>query len=794
MKTSYKWLLELTGIDWSADEVAERLTLCGTACEYVDPMDQYMGKVIVAEILELNPIPGADKIKNAIVDIGSEKMEVVCGAPNVAIGQKVPLAMLGAKLAGGIEIKKAKIRGIESSAMICSERELGISDDHTGILVLDENLKPGTPVAEALDYKDYQMTFEITPNRGDSMSAIGIARDLAALGNTKLKYPEVKINEVDDKAADQVAIKIEDTEGCPRYAARVIRNVKIGESPAWMKTRLRACGMRPISNLVDITNYVMMETGHPLHAFDFDRFGSKEVVVRKAKAKEKFSTLDGNEHELAADQTMITNGKEPVAAGGVMGGLNSEVADSTTNILLEAAYFNPGMIRRSRRHLGLVTESSMRFEKGADPNNVEYAINRAAYLLQELCGGEVLSGIVDCYPNKIEPKVVQLRPARCNKILGSDFSDDQVEKALTGLEYEVKKGEPWQVTVPTYRTDVEREIDLIEEVGRIIGYDNIPEAVSNVGPLYQPIHEDDWMKSEVSRELRAAGFDEIVNHGLVDSREAALLTPEIENVRISNPSSEDLNAMRTSLMHSCLKIVAHNIAFRSLDLRLFELGKVYFQPDADDNWVEEERLMVAITGSSRKSWRDNSRPFDFYDLLGGIEHLRCHFKWPDLTFKAAKYPFFTDKIAFDLEIAGGKVGWLGEIDRKILAKFEIKQPLFVAELSLNPLIKASNRIVAFAELPIYPAAPRDLAMVVDQTVRAGDIVSKVKKTAGPLAESVEIFDLYMGKQIEQGKKSIAISINYRSRERNLASEEVDAMQADVIAALAKDFNAVIRDK
>ncbi|NOY88247.1 MAG: phenylalanine--tRNA ligase subunit beta, partial [FCB group bacterium] len=426
MDISYQWLKELTGLDWSPEEMADRLTLCGTACEYIEPTSKYLDKVIVGEVVDLKPVPNASQIKLATVNLGKEIMDVVCGAPNVAVGQKVPVALEGAKLAGGIVIKKVKIRGVESRAMICSEKELGISDDHSGIMVLDNDASIGTPLVEYLDYDDYILTFELTPNRADSMSAIGIARDLAALASVKVKKPVFELKESSEKASDYIKVSIDDSVGCPRYAARIIKKVKMAPSPWWIKKKLLTAGIRPISNIVDITNLVMLETGHPLHAFDLDLFGSDEVVVRRARDKEKFVTLDGIEHELTEEILLITNGKQGVAAAGVMGGFNSEVKENTTNILLEAAYFNPAVIRKSRKKLGLVTESSSRFEKGTDPNGIPYVIDRAAYLFSEICGGEVLNGIVDCYPQAINPQKIKFRPKRCNKTLGTDFKTERM--------------------------------------------------------------------------------------------------------------------------------------------------------------------------------------------------------------------------------------------------------------------------------------------------------------------------------------------------------------------------------
>jgi phenylalanyl-tRNA synthetase beta chain len=794
MKISYNWLKELTGLDWPAREMADRLTLCGTACEYLDSTSTYLDRVVVGLVTALNPIEGATKIQLATVDLGSKKMDVVCGAPNVAVGQKVPVALEGAKLADDIVIKKTKIRGVESSAMICSERELGLSEDHSGIMVLPDETRPGDPVAESLDLSDYIMTFELTPNRPDSMSAIGIARDLAALSLGAVKRPATEVKEVPAKAADKVKISIEDPDACPRYAARVIENVKVGPSPWWIKKKLLTAGVRPISNVVDITNLVMLETGHPLHAFDLDRFGSNEVVVRKARDKEKFTTLDGEEHELTPDVLLITNGKVGVAAGGVMGGLDSEVEDATKNILLEAAYFNSSMTRKSRKLLGLVTESSVRFEKGADPNGVEFAINRAASLMQELCGGQVLSGIVDCYPKKIQPLEIELRPERCNAILGLSLTPSRMKQIFTKLEFETSGESPIRVSVPTFRPDIEREIDLIEEIGRIEGYDAVVDSTENIGRLYTPIHYLDKFRAEARTLMLGSGFDELVSHGLADSRRTKLLNPELPTLGIVNPVSEDLDIMRNTLAETMLAVISHNIAHRNLDLCLFEIGKAYFPPDANGEWVENLRLCIAVTGDTPHTWRDRPRPYDLYDISGPITTLAQHFGWGEVSYRSGKISYFDDQISFDILVGDREVGKIGKVTPEVARKFDIKQAVHIAEIDLDALIVISGKKAQYQPLPIYPAAPRDLAIVVDEKVKAGEIVGEVKQAAGSLAESVEIFDLYTGKPIEPGKKSVAIAINYRSLEGNLASEQVDEIQSIVIGNLKKRFNAQIRDK
>lgn len=796
MKLPYTWLIELSGVDWSAEELGDRLTLCGTACEYIEPADTFMDKVVVGEITVINPVPKADKIRLATVNLGDRTLDVVCGAPNIEVGQKVPVATLGAKLAGGIEIKRAKIRGIESEAMICSERELGLSEDHSGIMVLESSAIPGTPLAKQLDLDgEFQLTFELTPNRPDSMSAIGVARDIAGLTGNPVKRPSADFKEIDTPASDYISIAIDDPDACPRYAARVIRNLKIGPSPWWMQKVLLLSGIRPISNIVDISNYVMLETGHPLHAFDYDRFGSKEVVVRRGKEKEKFTTLDGQKHELTPDVLMITNGKEAVAAGGVMGGLSSEVEDDTVNVLLEAAYFDPSVIRKSRRQLGFVTESSQRFEKGADPNNVSYALDRAAFLLQELCGGEVLKGIVDCYPNTMTPKTISFRSKRCNDLLGTALKPARMKEIFENLEFGVTGDDAvFEVTVPTFRPDIEREVDLIEEVARIDSIENIPDSIVNIGPLYTPQHYEDKFRSDAKKVLTSAGFDEIMSHGLADSRFAKLLYPDRSQLKISNPVSEELNIMRNCLTQTMLHVFSHNIKQRSVDLCMFEIGKYFLPPDEKDNWVEKNNLTIAVTGKTPHTWREKPRPYDFYDISGAIDSLKDHFGWGMIEYKPVSVSFLVPDISFEVTLNGKAAGWIGQLKPSVAKKFDIKQDLFISELDFELLLEMSGNLKMFEPLPVYPSAPRDLAFVVDETVKSGDIVSTVIKAAGELAESVDIFDLYTGKQIASGKKSIALSINYRSREGSLESSQVDERQKVVMETLKNKFNAEIRDK
>ncbi|RKX27593.1 MAG: phenylalanine--tRNA ligase subunit beta [Candidatus Zixiibacteriota bacterium] len=537
----------------------------------------------------------------------------------------------------------------------------------------------------------------------------------------------------------------------------------------------------------------MLEMGNPVHAFDLDCFGSNEVVVRMARQDEKLVTLDGKEHKLTPDVLLITNGKEAKAAAGVMGGLDSEVTGETKNILLEVAYFDPSVIRRGRKELGFVSEASIRFEKGVDPNNIPTASDRVAYYFEQFCGGEVLDGIVDCYPKEIKPQTVEMRPKRCNDILGTSIKTERMMQIFKGLEFGVEGDNPIKVSVPTFRPDITREIDLIEEVVRIEGFDSIPDAVSNIGPLFTPLLAEDVFRKRVTRVLTGAGFDEMMGHGLADSQLAEQLNPELPQLRIVNPVSEDLNIMRNDLALTALAAVQHNIAHRNLDLRLFEIGKAYFPPDDQGGWLEDERLLVFVTGSTPLSWRDRRRDLDFYDITGVLDQLKNHFRWPAFELKPTSLGFLDSEISFEVCMDGQCIGSIGQLDGKLGLKYDIKQPVYLAQLRLHPLQELKTGPAEFSALPVYPAAPRDLAMVVNDSVEVGSILKTVRSIAGEMAESARVFDVYTGKQVGEGKKSVGVSISYRSASRSLSSEEVDQVQQKITARLKKEFSAEIRD-
>jgi len=790
MKAPYSWLQELVDISISPEELAEKLTLCGAEAEAKPFLEGSFENIVIGSVIELAPIENSDHLKKAIVDDGKEKLQVVCGAPNVEKGQKIILAKIGAELKGGFKIKQTRLRGVESFGMICSEAELGISDDHTGIMVLDDSAPLGENAVDYLDLNDTILHLDLTPNRPDLLALIGIARDAACLTDKRINRPKFEVRESNEAAEKYIKVSIADIKACPRYAARVIKNVKIGLSPWWIRRKLLLCGVRPISNIVDITNLVMLEMGHPLHAFDYDLFGSKEILVRRARDKEKFTTLDDKEHELTPDVLLITNGKKAMAAAGVMGGQNSEVKDNTSTILLEAAYFDPITIRRGRNILGISSESSHRFERGADPNIVCMALDRAASLMHEYAGGEVLSGIVDCYPEKIEPARISLRPARVNSLMGTNISKERMIKILEGLEFGVIDKCMLEVTVPTFTADITREIDLIEEIIRIEGFDTVPDATHNSGPLFTPRHKDDEFYETCRSVMTSLGFDEMYSPGMADSRLLSVVSGNKPQLKVLNPIADDLTVMQNSLLYSLLQAVSHNISHRNINLRLFDIGRIYLPGDPP---YEEEKIGITVTGKANDYWYSKGRDFDFYDLKGAIDTLLKLSRISPVEYSTSNHFSLEETCSFELILNDRNVGYIGQIKQSILRQFDIKQNVLAAVLDFRTLLENIEPESTYQSLPRFPAAPRDMAVVVDETVKVGSLLDEIKQTGGPLLEKVELFDLFTGKQVGEGKKSIAFSMIYRSREKSLESDEVNNIHNRIADNLNKKFKAQIRE-
>lgn len=805
MKVSYNWIKELTGVEWSPEELAERLTLAGTACETVTCLADNFKRMVVGQVKKVESVPGADRLKLATVNIGDSEASIICGAPNLAEGQKVAVATVGSVLPKLGEIRKVKKFGVESEGMLLSESELGLSDDHSGIMVLSDNCQPGDSLASVLQMDDYMLEFELTPDRPDSLSAIGIARDVIALAGGKLQRPQITLAESKTQSADLISVKIEDQEFCPRYAARIIKNITIAPSPTWLKSRLLGSGITPINNVVDITNYVLLEMGQPLHAFDFAHFHTGEVVVKRAKNGEKFTTLDEVEREADSSVLMITNGQEYLAAGGVMGGLKSSITADTQDVLLEAAYFSPSLIRKSRRKLGLTTDASTLFEKGADPNITVLAIDRAAQLLADLAGGEVCAGVVDEYPTPIEPLLVEIRPQRCNDILGADLTRQQVAEILSSLEFQVsdsgQESDPLLVTVPTFRPDISREIDLIEEVLRIRGIDAIP---ITTGYLISTETTSDPVQGDKEKRVRAiptcllaCGFDEICGSGLADERLLEALDPGSPQVRLANPISDEFASMRNSLAYSLLAAARTNITHQVTGLRLFEIGAIY-GANLQAPFHERRRVGLLATGEEERSWRSsNSGSLDFYTITGALERISREAGLPEFKLQPAAESLYSQGESFAISCGSANVGRIGAIKPEIARRFDIKQKVYLAEIDLVDLLQLSVLQVSYKPIPRYPSSSRDLALLVPEETLAGDIVAAIEKKNDGLIADIRVFDVFRGKGASDGKKSagrksIAIAIKYQSTERSLESVEVDGLQEEIIVYLKREFKAEIR--
>jgi phenylalanyl-tRNA synthetase beta chain len=793
MKVSYSWLKEfIPTLDWTPEEVAEKLTMSGTEAESLHPAWPELEGVVVGHVEKSDPHPEAKNLKICSVDIGRGKLQTVCGAPNVAPGQRVAIATPGAKLPEGVEMKEAQIKGVKSEGMICSEKELGIGEVAEVIMVLEEKLAPGAPISEALGLRDWILELEVTPNRPDCLSHLGVARELCALGAGQLNLPEISFQEIETKTASQVEVEIEDRLGCPRYTARILRGVRIKPSPKWMAVRLESLGIRSISNVVDVTNWVLLETGHPLHAFDYDLFEQQRVLVRRAKPGERFLTLDGVERTLTSNTLLITDGEKPVAIAGIMGGEKSEVSDATRNVLLESAYFGPPLTRRASRELGLVSESSYRFERGTDPENAVFSSSRASRLIQELAGGEILKGLVDAYPTKVSFPVVRLRPRRVSTIMGIEIPKERSREILTGLGFKVNGEKAFKVSVPSYRPDVTREIDLVEEIARVFNYDNVPAAERPGGELVTPVSRERTIARAISELLCSRGFFETVTYIFKEPDRYKAFGNDDGFVRVLNPVSEELSILRPNLTGSLLETTSYNLNRYEKEIRIFEIGKVYLKSDSSA-YGERWHLAAAMSGHrNRAHWSLPPEPVNLFDLKGELEGMLESLKVPEVCLKPRPSSIFGEKEGFEILSGDEPFGEFGRIAQRVVDTFEIKQEVFSFEIDLEKLWALISRERRFKALPKFPPVDRDIAIVVDQEVLAGDIERGIKELGIDFLEEISLFDRYMGRQVAPGKKSLAFSIRYRSPERTLTEREVDSAQKRMLEHLKSKFGAELR--
>ncbi|MEW6653035.1 MAG: phenylalanine--tRNA ligase subunit beta [Bacteroidota bacterium] len=798
MKISLNWLkdyIDLCGI--SSDEIVEKITFAGLEVEEVLDHKKNFENIVVGFVKETKKHPNADKLTLCFVTDGFRDYSVVCGAANVVAGQKIAFAKIGATIPNSrFKIEKAKIRGEVSEGMICSENELGIGDNHDGIMVLDKSLTEGTELSTALGLDDVTMEINITPNRADALSHIGVARDLSAIFNRPLKFPIIDFKESGKKSDELASVEINDSEKCPRYIGKVVSNVEIKESPEWMKKRLKSIGLRPINNVVDATNYVLYEVGQPLHAFDLDNLAGNKIIVRRAEEGEKFVTLDSKERKMKSSDLMICDSERTVAVAGVMGGENSEVTINTKNILIESAYFNPSSVRKTAKHLALSTDASYRFERGTDYNITIWAAKRAAQLIQETAGGEIAVGEIDAYPNPVTTAAVEIRFSRINKVLGYEIPKDAVEKILANLGFVLveKFEDKLVVQIPSFRADVEREIDLIEEVARIYGYNNIPEINKISITLEAKVDQ-----SEFTDKLRSAftslGFYEIVTNSMLSQSVASKFGNPIA---VLNPQSSEMSHIRPSLLPGILTAVSNNLNVSEKDLLIFEIGKIFNKKNEKianfDDFEETESLIAVITGNSaRTKWYAKDKQFDIYEFKGIIEAL-VNKLIPGSMLKFAQSEEGNSNYSNCLKIVIDEetVGQIGKVISKVAVSFDVTQPVYAVELNIDKMkmIKVPNK--TFTELLKFPKVYRDCSFVVDDDIKSVQVTEVIKETSTKLLHNVILFDIFQSESLGKHKKSLAFQLEYFDLSRTLTEEEVEKDFRTAIKAVETKFGAQLR--
>ena len=795
MRVPLSWLKDYVNITVSARDVADKLTMAGLEVDSIETIGEGWDKVVIARVLELNKHPQADRLQLATLDLGTERITVVTGAPNLNVGDTVPFARVGAKLFNTHtgkteELKPAKIRGILSEGMVCSEKELGLSEDHAGIMVLDADAPVGALLADYLG--DAIFDIKVTPNRPDCLSVIGIAWEVAALTGQSVHIPPVTYPEQEPSAEKLASVEIVDADLCPRYTASVVTGIKLKPSPGWMQRRLLRCGMRPINNVVDITNYVMLEYGQPLHSFDYNRVGGKKIVVRRPRQGESLITLDGSPRLLSTEMLAICDEKDPVALAGVMGGAASEVTDNTKAILLESANFNGGNLRRTVTALKMRTEASLRFEKGLSPELTVPALRRATQLLVELSEGTAARGIVDVYPVKRQPSPVRLTNAKIKRVLGVDLDQQQVISTLKSLGIDCQPLGPSEVsaTPPYWRSDIHLAEDLVEELARVIGYDRIPTStVSGKIPEYvpQPLLS---LKEEVRDMLVGCGVQEIINYTLTSLPVLEKAGASTNALRLSNPMSREQEYLRTSLRAGLLTTLATNQRYETAGIRLFEIGKAFI-PRPKDLPLEREMLTGVLSGPRAQGmWSPGDDNLDFFDTKGIIETL-FHRLGVVATFEPADDPVFVAGRCAQIVNGTVALGVIGEVTPDAACSFDLApKPAYLFEIDLGALLPLVIHTRSFLPLPRFPSTIRDLALVLDANVTHSKVVEIINSFS--VVGHIALFDVYTGKQLPPGKKSLAYRLVYQLPDRTLTDQEVDQIQARIMKRLSLELGAALR--
>lgn len=809
MRISYNWLKQFIKIDWKSDETAALLTDLGLEVEVVEAFESVTGGlkgIIVGHVLTCDKHPDADKLKITTVDLGdgNAPVQIVCGANNVAAGQKVPVATIGTKLydkdGNTFEIKKGNIRGQESHGMICAEDEIGLGNSHDGIMVLADDLKPGTPLSQVFNIEvDEVFEIGLTPNRADAMSHMGVARDLKAgllQSNVTTEFitPSVSKFKV-DKRTLKVDVSVEDAKLAPRYAGLTISGITIKPSPNWLQNRLKAIGLTPKNNIVDVTNYVLHELGQPLHAFDANKISGNKIIVKTLAVGTKFTTLDGIERTLHEDDLMICDESGPICMAGVFGGANSGVTETTTNIFLESAYFNSVAIRKTAKRHTLSTDASFRFERGIDPDITVYALKRAALLIQEVAGGEITSDLIDIYPKKIEDFNVFLSFEKVNNLIGETLKKETIKNILASLDIKISSisDTGLGLNIPPYRVDVQREVDVIEEILRVFGYNNIkiPNKI-NASVSNSSRTEEFKIQNIIANQLCSLGFNEMMANSLTTSNYIAYSeqSDANETVTMLNPLSNDLSVMRQSMLFSALEAVSYNINRRNSDLKLFEFGKTYHS--IEENYTERKHLTVTMSGNATsENWNIAQKPSDFFLFKGYISAI---FSKLNIDTKVKTVPVSHDVFAEGMGYAIGNeiIAEFGTIKKSVLKHFDIKQDVFFADVNWDAIQKYISNKIKLVDIPKFPEVKRDLALLVNQSVTFEQLYQAAKQTEKVLLKNINLFDVYEGKNLPEGKKSYALSFILQDTSNTLTDVQIDAIMNKLQHTFETKFEAVLR--
>jgi phenylalanyl-tRNA synthetase beta chain len=804
MKVSLSWLKDYVPIEMDPVDLAEALTMVGLEVESLAERYSYLDTVFVGRIDEIASHPNADKLHLCRVDTGHGQISVVCGAPNIQIGMLSPVALPGTEFPEGFVLEKSIIRGQTSEGMLCSEGELGLGDDRSGIMALEPSVSVGDKLNSALGLSDTVFEIEITPNRPDCLSIIGIAREIAAIQKVRLKYPDSKLVDKGNQISERTSIKIEAPDHCPRYVARLLENIKVKPSPYWLQDRLLSVGLRPINNIVDVTNFALMESGQPLHAFDFDRLAENRIVVRTASKGETFVTLDQKERVLDPEMLMICDGQKAVAIGGVMGGLNSEIEQSTTRVLLESAYFDPVSIRRTSKRLGLSTDACYRFERGVDPQGQIAAANRAAKLMAELGGGRLISGLIDEYPNRQSVNSLKLSAKNTNRLLGTRLQSIEIANLLKSIEFKIEKKaaknekDTLKVTPPSFRVDISRPEDLMEEIARLSGYNNIPTTFPVMPAARRSVYKQIELRQRMRQLMVGFGFRETINYSFMHKQSGDRLRLEPDDPRrklvdILNPLTEDQAVMRTSLVPGLLQTVHYNFFQQTKNLKIFEIGKIFINEDPRQLPHEPEILAGIWTGLRYDaSWHDRTTECDFYDIKGVVENLLNALQIDAIQFTQLPENECTyTRAGYSAQILCNhiRLGLVGEMHPVVLANYDLKQTTFLFELNFDHLLPLVQDIRQSKPIPKFPAIFRDITIIINNAIETQKVVAEAQNQREELVESFSLLDVFEGKPIAEGKKSVSLRVTYRSSVKTLKDEDVTPIHQSIAHRLVKAFKA-----